>query len=122
MNIGNVPPILPVPKPPGRHHAVGAFGPGDKMKHGQHMHVQVTGYTSTVVLIVAPSEKAQGVPGPFWSISQIGVPVYRFWGGVRWNGVLPGPQGTVPVNLGFSEVDFADVPRIDQFFCFRVYD
>ena len=75
QEIGHIAAIVPVAQSTGSHNSFRTLGTCYKVKHGEHVHIQVSGHAGTVVLVIAPAEEPQRIPWTLGRSAEIGVPV-----------------------------------------------
>src|ERR1041385_1421906 len=78
---------------------------------------QITGYASTVVVIVSPSEKTNGVVFSLRSVAQEALPVHRVVLSIRGNRILPCTVGTMTIVPCLHEHQLANNTRCINLAC-----
>lgn len=118
--IGDVAAVLPVVRTAAREDALGAVGIHDVVDAAEEVDEQVTRDTGAVILVVAPTEEADGLEGALGCGADEAVPIDGGGRGVVRDYVLPGAEGGVAVVEGFDHADFADFAILDHFTQTRV--
>lgn len=113
--IGHIAAVVPEVGAAGGKDAFGAHGVHDVVDAGEEVDEEVARDAGAVVLIVAPTEEADGLKGALGRGADELVPIDGAGRGVVGDDVLPGTEGGVAIIEGFDHSDLSDLAFLDDF-------